>query len=296
MKPAPFEYHRVASRDEAASLLSELGEDAKILAGGQSLIPLLALRLTRFDHLVDVNQATDLAVIEVAESEVRMGATVRQSQVLRSQEVASALPLLPMASAQVGHFQIRNRGTIGGSIAHADPAAEYPAVAVALDAEIELYSAKGTRTVPASTFFRSTFETDSRSDELLSGVRFPRWGGSTGFAVEEGARRSGDFAIAGAVAAIQIDADDRVSRAAVALFGVGPTPARATGVESALLGRPTADLDDSAIREIGKAAGQGIEPPADVHASANYRKHLATVMAARAVSRALVAAKSGGSR
>jgi aerobic carbon-monoxide dehydrogenase medium subunit len=295
VKPAPFAYYRAADTEEAASLLSELGDDAKILAGGQSLIPLLALRLTRFDHLVDISRTADLRQIDVDGTEVRVGAAVLQTEILRSLDVAAAQPLLPLASKHVGHFQIRNRGTIGGSIAHADPAAEYPAVAVLLDAHLELSSAKGSRSVNASDFFRSTFETAAEPEELLTGVRFPIWTGRTGFAVEEAARRSGDFAIAGAMAGIALDDDGVICQAAVAFFGVGSTPVKATPAESALVGQPAAGLSDSVIDEIGRSATGGLDPPGDLHGSSQYRRHLAGVMAARAIARSLASAQSAGS-
>ena len=296
MKPAPFEYYRASSAADAASKLSELGDDAKVLAGGQSLIPLLSLRLTRFDHLVDIKRAPDLAELDVTDSEVRVGATTTQTEIVRSEEVAAALPLLRLASSRVGHFQIRNRGTACGSIAHSDPAAEYPAVASALDAKIELLSVRGPRTVDAADFFVSTFENAAAPDELVQAATFPRWAPGSGFAVEEGSRRSGDFAIAGAVAAIELDGDGRVARSAISLFGVGPTPFRAKVIEGELVGRGRSEFTASSLKEIGQMVGTEIEPPSDVHASANYRKHLAGVMASRAVAKALEAAAPVGGR
>ena len=287
LKPAPFSYHRAGDAAEAASLLAELGDEAKVLAGGQSLIPLLALRLTRFDHLIDLNRAADLSGIEVTSSEIRLGATVRQTDVVRSSALADTLSLLPLASQQVGHFQIRNRGTVGGSVAHADPAAEYPAVAVALDAAVDLLSASGSRSVSASDFFLSTFVTAIEPEELLTTLRFPVWGERSGFAVEEAARRSGDFAIAGAVAGVQLGSDDRISRAAIALFGVGSTPVRIAAAEAGLIGQARSELTESALAELGRLAVEGVDPPADVHASARYRRHLAAVMVARAVRHAV---------
>ena len=290
VKPAPFTYHRANDAAQAASLLAELGDDTKVLAGGQSLVPLLALRLTRFDHLIDLNRAADLRGIEVGATEIRVGAMVRQTDVVRSTALLDRLALLPLASRQVGHFQIRNRGTIGGSVAHADPSAEYPAVAVALDATIDLLSARGSRSVPASDFFVSTFVTAIDPGELLTALRFPVWGRRSGFGVSEAARRSGDFAIAGAVVGVQLGEDGRISRAAIALFGVAPTPVRASAAEGSLIGRLATDLTAVALAEAGRSAVEGIDPPTDLHGSSEYRRHLAGVMVARALAKAVESA------
>jgi aerobic carbon-monoxide dehydrogenase medium subunit len=274
-------------------MLNDLGDDAKILAGGQSLIPLLALRLTRFEHLIDLNRASDLGGIHLDGSEVSLGAMVRQSEVIKNRELASGLSLLPLASRQVGHFQIRNRGTVCGSIAHADPAAEYPAVALALDAHIDMLSASRSRSVAAADFFVSTFVTAAEADELLVRIRFPLWGIRSGFAVAEAARRSGDFAIAGAVAGVHLADDGRIKRVAVALFGVGSTPIRAAAVETAVLGQAVSELTGSALTEISHVASEGLDPPADLHASSRFRRHLVTVMVGRALTEAM--ASAGGS-
>ena len=296
MKPAPFEYHRATSADEAVALLGQLGDDAKLLAGGQSLIPLLALRLTRFDHLVDLNRAPDLAGIEVGATEVTIGPMVRQAAALGHVELARALPALPAATRHIGHFQIRNRGTVGGSVAHADPAAEYPALVLALDATLDLRSPTGARAVPASEFFVSTFVTAMEADELLVGLRFPVWGARSGFAVTETARRTGDFAIAGAVVGVQLDGADRVSRAAIALFGMGSTPLRAPGAETALVGRAAGELTLADLTELGRRATEGLDPPSDIHAPAAYRTDVAAAMVERALTAALASAGAGEER
>lgn len=290
MKPAPFEYHRAASAEEAVSLLGELGDDAKYLAGGQSLIPLLALRLTRFDHLIDLNRAGDLATVQVGAEEARVGPMVRQAAVLGHAELGRAVPLLAEATRHIGHFQIRNRGTVGGSIAHADSAAEYPAVALTLDAVLDIRSPSGTRSVPASEFFVSTFVTSLEANELLDAVRFPVWGPGSGFAVAETARRVGDFAIAGAAAGVQLEGDGKVSRAAIGLFGMGSTPLRAPAAEAALRGRGGAELDGS-LEEVGRLAVEGLDPPADVHAPAAYRRDVGAAMVEKALARAVATAR-----
>ena len=286
MKPAPFDYHRAGSADEAVSLLTELGDDAKVLAGGQSLVPLLALRLTRFDHLIDLNRAGDLAGVAGGPGEVRVGAMVRQAALAGPTEVGRAVPLLPAATRHIGHFQIRNRGTLGGSLSHADPAAEYPAVALALDARMELRSAGGTRTVPAAEFFVSTFVTSAAADELLEAVTFPVWGQGSGFAVTEAARRVGDFAIAGAAAGVQVDEAGTVVRAAVAMFGMASTPVRSRDAETALVGRHRSERE-SGLAEVGRLAVADLDPPSDIHASTAYRQSVGAAMVERAVSDAL---------
>ncbi len=205
MKAAPFAYHRPDSVKEAADLLDEFGDDAKILAGGQSLVPMLAMRLTHFENLVDISRIDELQSIELCDGEVRIGAGTPHAFVGMDDEVADSVPLLTLATPHIGHFQIRTRGTLGGAIAHADPAAEYAAVALALDAQMEAVSSKGTRQIPAGEFFTGLWETSLQTGEILTAVRFPVWGDRSGFAVEEFARRHGDFAIAGAAVAVELD-------------------------------------------------------------------------------------------
>ena len=296
MKPAPFEYHRAGSAEEAVSLLAELGDDAKILAGGQSLVPLLALRLTRFDHLIDVNRAGDLSGVETAVGGVRVGAMIRQAALAGGTDVGGAVPLLPAATRHIGHFQIRNRGTLGGSLAHADPAAEYPAVALALDARIHLRSSLGTREVPAAEFFVSTFVTCAEPDELLESVTFPVWGPGSGFSVAEAARRVGDFALAGAAAGVRTDGSENVVAAAVALFGMDSTPVRADAAERALVGRKVGELGGGGLADVGRMAVEGLDPPSDIHAPSAYRRVVGAAMVEQAVADALSAATAEGDR
>jgi aerobic carbon-monoxide dehydrogenase medium subunit len=278
VKPAPFELHAPESVDDVVRLLAEHGDEAKVLAGGQSLVPMLALRLARFEHLVDVNRVDGLSAITRSNGSLRIGATARHAAVERQPDVADGVPLLSRATAKVGHFQIRNRGTLGGAIVHADPAAEQPAVALALDAVMEVRSTSGTRELPASDFFEGTWTTSLRDDELLTAVRFPVWEGRCGFAVEEIARRSGDFALVGVVCGVGLGGSG-VDRAAIALFGVGATPIRATTAEQAL--REGAPND-----EVAAAVMNDIDPIDDLHASADYRRKVAGVITGRAVTRA----------
>jgi len=280
MKAAQFAYHRPDTVAEAAALLDEYGEDAKILAGGQSLVPMLAMRLTHFEHLVDISRVAELQGIDLEGAEVRVGAATPHALVGMDDEVADSVPLLTLATPHIGHFQIRTRGTLGGAIAHADPAAEYAAVALALDARIEATSARGRRHVPASEFFTGLWETALKSDEVLTAVAFPVWSGRCGFAVQEFARRHGDFAIAGATVAVELDDDDRVTRCGIGLLGLGSTPERGTPAEDAITGRPVTDVTAD---DIGALAMSGLQDvPADLQGSTSYRTRVGAAMVARA--------------
>ena len=284
MKPASFEYHAPDTTGEASTLLAELGEEAKVLAGGQSLIPMLALRLAGFDHLVDVGRIAEMKGIERGQGSVRIGAATTQAMVGASAEVASGVPLLARSTPLIGHFQIRNRGTLGGSIAHADPAAEYPAVALALDADMEVVSTRGGRTIAAADFFEGLWTTAIEPDELLVGVSFPVWTGRCGFAVEEFARRHGDFAIAGAAIGLELDPDGLIRRTGIGLIGMGSTPRRATAAELELEGSAIAEVDPD---EVGRLAMAGLESVLDdQHGSAAYRRRVGAAMVARAWVRA----------
>jgi carbon-monoxide dehydrogenase medium subunit len=279
MKPAAFDYHRPDSVDDAARLLAELGEDAKILAGGQSLVPMLSLRLAYFDHLIDVTRLAELKGIERQNGMLWVAAGTTDAAVGADSLVRAAAPLLTRATPMIGHFQIRSRGTLGGSIAHADPAAEYPAVAVALDAEMEAVSSSGRRRIAAREFFTGLWETALAPDEVLVGVRFPVWDGRCGFSVHEFARRHGDFAIAGAVVAVELDDDDRVRRCGIGLMGLGSTPRRARPAEAAAIGRRLSELTADEIGELAMTELDDV--PADLQGSASYRKRVGAVMVSR---------------
>jgi len=280
MKAAPFVYHRPDSVKEAADLLDEFGDDAKILAGGQSLVPMLAMRLTHFENLVDISRIDELQSIDLCDGEVRIGAGTPHAFVGMDDEVADSVPLLTLATPHIGHFQIRTRGTLGGAIAHADPAAEYAAVALALDAQMEAVSSKGTRQIPAAEFFTGLWETSLLTDEILTAVRFPVWGDRSGFAVEEFARRHGDFAIAGAAVAVELDTDDRIARCGIGLLGLGSTPLRGRAAEEAVIGRSVGEIS---AKEVGRLAISGLDDiPADLQGSAAYRAKIGATMVARA--------------
>jgi aerobic carbon-monoxide dehydrogenase medium subunit len=283
VKPAPFEYYAPTTLEDALGILVAHGDDAKVLAGGQSLVPMLNLRLARFDALVDLRRVAPLKDVTRSDGHLEIGSMVRQCTVETSDVVAGALPLLAAATPLIGHFQIRNRGTVGGSIAHADPAAEYPAVALALDAEMEIAGSAGRRRVRAADFFRDTWETALAPGEILAGVRFAVWGRRSGFAVEEVARRYGDFAIAGCACGVQVDGT-AVVRAAVALFGVASTPIRCPAAEHALVG---ADVQGIDCIEVGGIAAETLEPPGDLHASSGLRRRIAATVVRRALRRAL---------
>ncbi len=284
MKPAPFDYHAPATLEEAAELLSSL-DDVKVLAGGQSLIPILALRLTRFEHLVDLGRVQELKGISRSNGTLTIRAMTTHAEIGASDTVATGAPLVAKATPLIGHFQIRNRGTLGGSIVHADPAAEYPAVAAALDATMVVSSSRGSRRIPASAFFESTFMTSIADDEVLTAVEFPVWGESSGFGVSEVARRHGDFALVGAMAGVRLDGAT-VAQAAVAIFGVGGTPIRAREAEAALVGSAVA-ADAANLAEVGKLAASDLDPASDVHASAAYRQEIAAVVVERALTTAI---------
>jgi carbon-monoxide dehydrogenase medium subunit len=291
MKPAPFDYHAPAALEEAVGLLAELGEDAKAIAGGQSLAPMLALRLASFGHLIDLRRVEGLRGIERRDGSLWIGAGTTQAAIQRSAEVAGAVPLLARATPLIGHFQIRNRGTIGGSLAHADAAAEYPAVALALEAELEAFSPRGHRTIPADRFFTGLWSTDLADDELLTGITFPVAGGHSGFAVEEYARRHGDFAIAGAAVAVELDDGARIRRCGIGLFGLGPTAQRASAAEAAVTGSAAAGASPD---DVGRAAVAELRSvPSDLHGSADYRRRVGAAMVARAWQKALQEASGG---
>ena len=287
MKPAPFEMHLPTSVSEVVALLDEHGDLAKPIAGGQSLVPMMSLRLASFEHLIDLNGVSELNQVSVSGDSLRIGAMVRQSTAEHDPQIVKSAPLVAKAIPHIGHFQIRNRGTVGGSIAHADPSSELPAVALALDATVEAVGPNGSREIAAKDFFVSTWETSLIDGEILTGVRFPIWSGKCGFVVEEVARRHGDFALVGVAAAVQVDGS-KVTKVAIALFGVGGTPVRASEAEQALIaGGISADLD-----AVGKLAATNLAPSDDVHASGDYRKSVAATIVARAIAKALKEAQS----
>jgi CO/xanthine dehydrogenase FAD-binding subunit len=285
VKPASFEYHRPEALDEALDLLAECGGDAKALAGGQSLVPAMNFRLARPEVLVDLNGISALAHIQrEADGGLRIGAMTRQRAAERSDLVAREAPLLCEALPSVAHPQIRNRGTVGGSLAHADPAAELPAVMVALEARFVLRSRAGTRTAPAETFFVGPLTTDLRPDELLTEIRIPPPAPGAGTAFVEVSRRQGDFALVGVAVSLALDDAGACESVRIALLSVGDGPVLATGGMAVLAGSVP---EAAAIEEAARVASEiDINPPADIHASVAYRRQLARVLVRRALVKA----------
>jgi aerobic carbon-monoxide dehydrogenase medium subunit len=283
MKPPRFEYHAARSVEHAVELLARYGGDAKVLAGGQSLMPMLNFRLARPAALVDVNRIAALAYVREDDGVVAFGAMTRQRTIEFSPVVAARLPLLREATRWVGHLPIRSRGTIGGSIAHADPAAEYPAVLTALGGEVIVEGPRGRRTVQAADLFEGYLTTSLSSDELLVEVRLPAMPAGAGFAFEEFARRHGDFAIVG-IAAMLVRDGPRCAVARLATAGVGPVPRRLRAAEEIL---ERDGLGPAAVAAAAARAAELVDPDSDIHASAEYRRHLTGVLTARALRRAI---------
>lgn len=280
MKPAPFVYYRPETREEAIALLVEHGDEAKILAGGQSLIPMMNLRLAGPAILIDICGIPDLSGISETNGALEIGATTRQTAALRSPEIRAGAPLVHEAMRWIGHPANRNRGTFGGSVAHADPAAELPAVLLALDAEVIAQGSAGSRNIPADDFFESYFTTKLEDGELLAGVRLPQNAERDAWGFVEVARRHGDFAMVGAAFTAKSDGG-RFTDARIALFGVAERAIRVREAEAALLGRDIGDA--AAAREVGAIAAQDLDPPHDHHASSLYRKEVAGVLVRRAI-------------
>jgi aerobic carbon-monoxide dehydrogenase medium subunit len=287
MPAVPFKYHTPATLAEVLDLLAAHGEEAKPLAGGQSLVPMLTLRLIRPAVIVDLARLEELRGVRRENGTLHIGALVRHRTLERGEGTLSACPVLQEAAGYIGNVRVRTLGTIGGSLAHADPAAELPAVVRALDATIVARGPNGERLIPASDFFVSILTTALRPGEVLVEVRVPVLGPRVGYALEEFSRRAGDFAIVASVAIVELDSEGRVAHARVALAGVGPTPCRLSSVEGALTG---ARASGETFRRVVAAASLEIDPSSDVHASAVYRKHLSRVLTARALERAAAVA------
>jgi carbon-monoxide dehydrogenase medium subunit len=283
VKPPRFEYYDPKTLDDALGLLRVHGEEAKILAGGQSLVPLLNFRLARPRYLIDLNGVVALAYVTPKDGGISIGAMTRQRVIERSGLVETAAPLLHEAMPFIGHFQIRNRGTIGGSLAHADPAAELPAVASALGATFVVRGPSGERVVGWDRFFVGYLTTSLQPGELLVEVRLPGMAPRTGHAFVEVSRRHGDFALVGVAALATVDADGVCTAAAAALTGVGPVPVRARAAEQGLVGTR---LEGKALAAAAARVSEAIAPESDIHASADYRRHVAGVLTRRAFERA----------
>lgn len=287
MKPAPFVHHAPRSVEEAVGVLGEVGHDGKILAGGQSLIPILNMRLASPAHLVDINRVTGLDTVEVTDEAVRIGALVRHAQLERDDGAYAALPLLRQALLNVAHPAIRNRGTTVGSIAHADAAGEMPAILALTDGVVEATGPGGIREIAAADFFLGALETSLAADELATAVRFQRFPAGTATAFAESARRHGDYAMAGVATAVTV-VDGVIERATASFVSVTEVPT-VLDLTEVLGGREPADADLEAAAE---AVRQHVEPEADIHASAEYRRMLAGELARRVL--ALAAGQAAG--
>jgi aerobic carbon-monoxide dehydrogenase medium subunit len=279
MKPAPFDYQAPGTLREAIDLLAS-NPEAVVIAGGQSLMPVLAFRLATPSLLVDLRRLTGLGDIAVDDDGFRLGALVRWRAIENDQRLAAAHPLLHAAVAHVAHYQIRNRGTVGGSLAHADPAAELPGVAVTCEGDITLFGPTGSRTVRAGEFFTGPLSTLRQPDEIITDLNLPKWPSGRRWAFRKYARREGDFALAGILLFYDEDRQGALSNAHVGVIGACPRPHRLTGVETLLSGRA---IDDDLIRQAAAAAAEDVDPPDDLHADAVYRRGLAATLVERAL-------------
>jgi len=280
MKLPPFDYACPTTLPEAVQLLASRDGDAKAIAGGQSLVPMLAFRLAHPALLVDLRKLADLRGIKISEKGVTLGAMVRWRDIEDDARLDSAHPLLKAAIAHVAHYQIRNRGTVGGSIAHADPAAEMPGIAMTCDAEIAVVGKSGAHVIQAADFFQGALTTALTSDEIIVEVRLPAWPQGRRWGFKEFARRRGDFALAAAAVFYDLDANGRATNAHVGVIGVGDRPLRLAGVEDVLNGQV---IDEATIAKAEAATHAGVDPQDDIHASAAYRRALAGTMVERAL-------------
>ena len=280
MKAAAFGVVRAESLEEAIHALAEHGDEARVIAGGQSLVPMMALRLASPSVLVDLARVPGLAAVTVGATGLRISAMARQRDVERDARVARHAPLLAGALPHIGHVAIRNRGTVCGSLAHADPAAELPTVALAADAELRLRSAEGARTMAASDFFTGYYSTAVRATEIVEAVELPTIGVRTGTAFVEVSRRHGDFALVGVAAVLRLDSAGAVEHVRLAVSGVASTPQRIAAAESLLLGAPPVP---DVVEEAAAAVRAEVDPGDDLHATAAYRRHVAGVLTARAL-------------
>jgi len=289
MKAAPFEYTRAATLAEACALLAEHGADAKLIAGGQSLVPMMAMRLARPAWLIDINRLAELKRLALEGGALVVGAIVRQCDLERDASASKHLPLLGKALKWVGHVQTRNRGTVGGSIVHADPSAEIPLVACVLDATLVLHDDSGPAEVQAREFFFAPMVTAIAPEQCLAEIRFPVWKEArVGCAFDEVSIRHGDFALVSACAQVALDAEGKCVRASLGIGGASPFPQALPEAVERLVGHR---LDDKAIAQAADAAAGLVDPDGDLHATTDYRRHLARVMAARVLKAAVQDAK-----
>jgi len=290
MKPAPFTYHRPGGLDEALALLAQYRDAAKPLAGGQSLGPMMNMRLARPDHLIDLNDLLELDFVRVGEDTVEIGALTRHHRIATDPEIARALPMLAHAARGIGHYAIRQRGTIGGSLVHADPAAQFPLVAVTLDAEVVIRSARASRVVPAATFLQSIMTVDLAPDELVTAIRFAMPRGAEGWGFELFSRRLGDFALVSIGLTLALDVSGAISVLRLGVGGVGPVALRLRTVEAEAQGVVP---DPAGIVALGRLAAERVEPEDEGQVPAVYRRELVETLTTRALAAAVQ--RTGGS-
>ena len=288
MIPAAFEYQAPSSVDEAIKLIGELGERGKVLAGGHSLIPIMKLRLAQPEVLVDITRIPELREVRGDGDRIAIGALVTHARILSEAAIREGCPVLSETAHEIGDIQVRNRGTIGGSLAHADPAADYPATILALDAEIVAQGPKGRRTIKASEFFTGMLSTALAPDELLVEVRVPKLGKGSGGAYLKLPNKASHYAVVGVAAVVRVEGG-KLASVAVGITGAGSQPIRATAVENALRGQSTSG---DAIAKASESAAEGLDLLADIHGSADYRAHIARVYTRRAIQAAVQ--KAGG--
>ena len=281
MKPPPFSYHDPQSVDDAVALLSQ-HENAKVLAGGQSLMPMLNMRYVLPDHVIDLNKIQGLSYIREDGDALEIGAMTRQRDLEYSDAVERLCPVMHEAIQQIGHRQTRNRGTIGGSLSHLDPAAELPAICAATDAVITVQGPNGRREIPFAEFPAGYMTPSIEMDEMVIGIRIPGWPAGHGYGFVEFARRHGDFAVASSAALLEVGSDGKITRESVTIGGVGAAPVRMTAIEEALIGEGGSE---DRFRDLCEACRE-IDAMGDVYASTEYRQHLATVMSRRALVKA----------
>lgn len=284
MKPASFEYLRPASLEEALQYLADLGEDAKIIAGGQSLIPVLNMRLSTPKYLIDIGRVEGLSYIREEDGYLAIGALTRHVELEQSPLVAKHCPLLLEAVKWIGHAQIRQRGTVGGSIAHADPSAELPCVLAALRGEIVIAHADGEETLAAEEFFLTYLLTSLQPDQMIKEVRFPVISNAAGYAFTEVARRHGDFALVEVAAVVELNENQEIALARLAAGGANPVPCVLESVEDFLIGKAA---DNCLLEEAGEMASESVDPDGDLHGSASYRRSLVKTLTKRALQTAI---------
>jgi aerobic carbon-monoxide dehydrogenase medium subunit len=283
MIPAEFEYHVAQSVDDAVALMKQYGDDAKFLAGGHSLLPTMKLRLAQPAHLIDLGRISGLSYIREVGDAVTVGAMTTYVTLQRSDIIAQNFALLPEGIAEIGDQQVRNCGTIGGSVAHSDPAADTPGMVLALKATIVTRGPDGARTISADNFFKDLFETDLKPGEVITEIRFAKPAARTGSAYEKLANKASHYAVVGCAAVITLDSSGTCTAASVVITGASVKPTRASAVEAALVGKR---LDEATIAEAASHAADGLEVVSDIHGSKEYRAQMATVMAKRAITRA----------